>query len=236
MYEQLWSADSAKRKRARLRGVVVALVAGYVFGVFVGGLAIYWALGFAVGFLAYDGLRYLRVRAESRVWRHGEDGSVATARALRVLEAAGRGEYAVLHRRAVPGHGVVAHVVASPGRLWLVQNLVHSPDVDLVAVKGRLFFGKDSQAKLVASWEDLARDVSEAVSQEMGEPVKASVVVAVHGGRVGDARMTAGGVVLMRSWRVPAWIRGRAKDDGSAVTAHEIAQTAQRLFGPGKSA
>ncbi|WP_460304804.1 hypothetical protein [Actinocorallia aurea] len=211
---------------------MVAFVAGYVVGLFVGGLAVYWALAFTVGFLAYDAVRYFRTRAASRVWRHGEDGSADTARALRLLELAGRGEFAVLHRRAVPGHGTVAHIVASPGRLWLVQNLVHPPDIDLAAVKGRLFFGKDSQPKIVAAWEALARDVSEAVSQEMGVPVKASVVVAVHGGRAGDSRMTAGGVVLMRPWRVPLWIRARARD--GAGSAREVADVAQTLFGPGK--
>ncbi|ROO89498.1 hypothetical protein EDD29_7195 [Actinocorallia herbida] len=233
VYEQLWEADTEKRKRTRRRGSVVALLVGYLFGVLVGGLAFYWAIGFAVAFLAYDGVRFLRTRAASRVWRYGEDGSMGTSRALRLLEIAGRGRFAVLHRRAIPGHGIVSHLVASPGRLWLVQNVVHAPDLDVTAVRGRLFYGKDSQSRLVEGWEAMARKVSEALSQEMDLPVKASVVVAVHGGRAGRSRMTAGGVVLMRSWRVPLWIRARAGD--GAASPQEIALTAQRLFGPGKA-
>lgn len=234
MYEQLWSADSGKRKRFRIYGSAVALIVGFGFGTFVGGTAAYWAIGFVVAFLAYDGARYLHARLSSRTWRHGDDGASHTAKALRLLETVGRGDFAVMHRRMVPGYGVVPHLVASPGQLWLIENQVHAPDIDLAAVKGRLFFGKDSQAHIVAKLEALAQGVSEAMSQQMGVPVKASVVVAVHGGRAGDARMTAGGVMLMRTWRLPAWIRARSvKPDDTIAPVQEVALTAQRLFGPG---
>ncbi|MCD0452817.1 hypothetical protein LO762_27075 [Actinocorallia sp. API 0066] len=235
VYEQLWSADSGKRKRKRVRGSVVAFGAGYVFGLFVGGLAVYWAIVFVIGFLAYDAAQYAKARLESRIWRTGDDGASHTAKALRGLELAGRGEFTVLHRRFVPGHGVLPHLVAARGQVWIVENQVHAPDIVLASVKGRLFFGKDVQSHVVAKLEALASTVSEALSQEMGGPVKASVVVAVHGGRAKADRMTAGGVVLMRTWRVPLWIRAAHAEhgDADAPSAQDISQTAQRLFGPG---
>jgi len=146
---------------------------------------------------------------------------------LRLLEMRG---FRVLHHRVVPGYGTVQHLVIGTGRVWLVENQVHDPETGVAAVKGRLFVGKDSHAHVISRLERTASDVSETLSAALNSPVKAAVIVAVHGGQTDTARMTAGGVVLMRPWRVPGFIRKNSQGVGSVPD--KIVAAALRSFGP----
>jgi hypothetical protein len=221
VHEQLWSAERTKRTRFRIAGTVVCLVIGWKTGRIVLGLVA------AALFLLFDFGQLIRNRHASGVWRRGESGADRTARLLRLLELRG---FRVLHNRVVPGYGTVQHLVIGTGRIWLIENQVHDPDTGVAAVRGRLFVGKDSHAHIVTRLERTASDVSEILSAALNSPVKAAVIVALHGGQVDSARMTAGGVILMRPWRVPVFIRKNSQGVGSVP--EKITSAALQAFGP----
>jgi hypothetical protein len=221
VHEQLWSAERTRRTRFRIAGTAICLVIGWKTGRLVLGLVA------AVLFLLFDLGQLIRSRHASGVWRRGESGADRTARLLRLLELRG---FKVLHHRVVPGYGVVQHLVIGTGRVWLVENQVHDPETGVAAVRGRLFVGKDSHAHIVTRLERTASDVSERLSALLDSPVKAAVIVAVHGGQIDTARMTAGGVVLMRPWRVPHFIRKNSQGVGSVP--EKITSAALQAFGP----
>lgn len=223
VHEQLWLAGRQRRWKARLRNAVIVLALAW----WLAGPVISVAAG--VVYLAGDLLFETQQRLTNRVWRRGESGAAHTARFLRLLEFKG---YSVLHRRVIPGYGPFPHLVVGNGRIWLVENQVYSPEDTLLSVKGRLFVGKSSHAHVVARLEKLAQSVSETLSGDLGLPVKASIIVAVHGGKPKDTRMTAGGVVLMRAWRVPSWIRRRSAGMSGAVSVQELSAHVLRLYGP----
>ncbi|GAA0946842.1 hypothetical protein [Actinocorallia libanotica] len=222
VHERLWLEGRERRWKARARNAaillalawwltnpVIAVVAGLVY-------------------LAADLLFEAQRRLTTRVWRRGESGAAHTARLLRLLELRG---YTVLHRRVVPGYGPFPHLVVGDGRIWLVENQVYSPEDTLLSVKGRLFVGKESRAHVIAGLEKLAQSVSETLSSDLGLPVKASIIVAIHGGQPKDTRMTAGGVILMRPWRIPSWIHRRSRGSGAA-SVQELTARVLRLYGP----
>lgn len=222
VHERLWMEGRERRWKTRARNaVVIAALAWWLVNPVV-------AIVAGLLYIAADLLVEAQKRLNSRVWRRGESGAVRTARILKVLELRG---YSVLHRRVIPGYGPFPHIVVGDGRVWLVENQVYAPEETLLSVKGRLFVGKSSHAHVVAKLEKLAQGVSETLSSDLGRPIKASVVVAVHGGRPKDTRMTAGGVVLMRPWRVPSWILRRSGAPG-AVSVQELSSRVMRLYGP----
>ncbi|MEO5873680.1 MAG: nuclease-related domain-containing protein [Streptosporangiaceae bacterium] len=221
VHEQLWSAERARRTRIRIAVAVGLLAVGWKLGrLGLGALA-------AVLFLVVDLALLIRSRHASSVWRRGQSGADRTARILRLLEMRG---FRVLHNRVVPNYGAVQHLVIGTGRVWLVENQVHDPETGVAAVRGRLFVGKGSHAHIVSRLEQTAREVSERLSADLNSPVKAAVIVALHGGRVDSTRMTAGGVALMRPWRIPGFIRQNSKGVGSVP--EKITSTALRAFGP----
>ncbi len=223
VHERLWMEGRQKRWKTRLRNVVIIVALAWWFTNPVVTIVA------PLVYLAADLLLEVHQRLTARVWLRGESGAERTARLLRLLEFKG---YAVLHRRIIPGYGAFPHIVVGPGRVWLVENQVYAPDDTLWSVKGRLFVGKSSHTHVIDKLEKLAQSVSETLSGDLGIPVKASIVVAVHGGRPGDTRMTAGGVVLMRPWRVPSWILRRSGGASGAVEVQELAAHVLRLFGP----
>lgn len=223
VHEQLWLAGRQSRWKARLRNAVIVLALAWWLTNPV--ISVVAGLVYLAGDLLFEAQR----RLSSRVWRRGESGAAYTARLLRLLEFKG---YSVLHRRVIPGYGPFPHLVVGHGRIWLVENQVYSPEDTLLSVKGRLFVGKSSHAHVVAGLEKLAQNVSETLSGDLGVPVKASIIVAIHGGKPKDTRMTAGGVVLMRPWRVPSWIRRRSAGLSGAVSVQELSAHVLRLYGP----
>ncbi|GAB3276001.1 hypothetical protein GCM10027589_01450 [Actinocorallia lasiicapitis] len=224
VHEQLWSAGREKRMKRRAIVAALCVVLGWWF------LHPFAGLAAAAVFLAYDLGKVAHRRWTSSVWRQGLTGEKRTSRALALLERRG---YRVLHRRVIPGHGVIAHLVIGRSRVWLVENEVYDPETDLFAIKGELFVGKDVKTHVNARLEKAASAVSEMLSGALGEPVKAAVVMAVHGGRPEANRMTAGGVMMMRPWRVPGWIRKRS---GPGTDPADIFAASLRLFGPSSSA
>ncbi|GAA3229468.1 nuclease-related domain-containing protein [Actinocorallia longicatena] len=223
VHEMLWSAERDKRMRFRAIVAGLLVIIGWKF------VSPWAGVGAAAAYLVVDLAMAVARRLSSSVWRQGLSGERRTARALALLERRG---YRVLHRRVVPGHGTVAHIVIGPSRVWLVENEVYDPETDLVAIKGKLFVGKDVKTHVNAKLERAATDVSEMLSGALSEPVKAAVIVAVHGGRPKMTRMTAGGVVLMRPWRVPGFVR---RTSGPGMDPNEITRTALYLFGPAGS-
>jgi hypothetical protein len=223
VHEQLWSAERDKRMKIRVVVAVICVIVGWKFVHPLAGVAA------AVLYLVADLALVIRRRLASSVWRQGLTGERRTSRALYLLERRG---YRVLHRRIIPGHGMIAHIVIGPSRVWLVENEVYDPETNLVAIKGRYYVGKEIKTHVNARLERAATQVSELLSGTLGAPVKAAVVLAVHGGRPEKSRMTAGGVVLMRPWRVPGYIH---RTSGPGVAPTEITPAVLKLFGPAGS-
>ncbi|MEO3781795.1 hypothetical protein ABGB12_00565 [Actinocorallia sp. B10E7] len=223
VHERLWMEGRERRWKTRARNaVIITALAWWLVNPVIAVVA-------GLAYIATDLLVEAQKRLTTRVWRRGESGASHTARILKVLELRG---YSVLHRRVVPGYGPFPHLVVGDGRVWLVENQVYSPEDTLLSVKGRLFVGKASHAHVVAKLEKLAQSVSEALSGDLGVPVKASIIVAVHGGKPKDTRMTAGGVVLMRPWRIPSWIHRRSAGKSGAVSVQELSSRVLHLYGP----
>ncbi|RJL36062.1 nuclease-related domain-containing protein [Bailinhaonella thermotolerans] len=223
--EAFWLAERRKRLHWRAGLAAVALIAGSWLVSPVFGLAL--ALAVAAGHTLY----HWRRRAASRTWRRGSHGERETARILRW--ALPRARYRVLRSRRLPGEEETYNLVVGPGGLWVVDSKAWHPEARVAEYAGRLFVEERPATALVDKLSDTASTISHMISRELGRPVDAVLLIAVHGGSLPrGGRITAEGVTLLRPLRVPSWIKSHPVAEHSPAEVEEIARVAARLLPP----
>ena len=138
--------------------------------------------------------------------------------------------YRVLHDRRIPGHRRVDQMVIGPTGVWLVDNQAWHPDTEIAAYGGRLFIGKLTGAEMASELRAMAVTAASVLSGELGWDIVAAPLVAVHGGKVARAGLTADGLTVQRGFRVPGWIRRRHLAHYGPDQVEEVTRAAIRVL------
>jgi Nuclease-related domain len=167
---------------------------------------------------------YLRVRPDATArWRRGAAAERRTGRRLARLDPAC---FHVLHDRALPGvrrsnldHLVIGHtgVYAVASRRWPFYL--------------RLRAGPRPVTRLLAMTRHAARVVSDCLTDELGQHVRVSPIIAVHGPRLPPSGLRFGGVTLQGANRTHRLIE-RQPVVYTTAQVSTIAAAAERVLRP----
>jgi hypothetical protein len=228
----LGAAD--RRRRLAIAGGITAAV-----------LVLVWVLskslqaGIGIALVAVAVLILVRPggrRSDAAKWRKGAAGERSTARMLRPLERRG---YVVLHDRGLGRETDVAnidHLVIGPTGVIVVDSKNWHRHTMIRYRRGELLVGRTRGAKVIAGTALERRRVSTVLTMELGEqlggPVQAHAVLAVHGARLPYWRRPAiEGIPLVRARGARRWITGLPRVyDPAAVEL--LAAVAARRFPP----
>jgi hypothetical protein len=225
-YAQYRAMRAAQRQerafvRLALSGVVGSMTAG-LFG---------WLPGSSVAVaVVIAHTIYLRVRPDSLTrWRRGAAAERRTGRCLARLDPAC---FHVLHDRALPGvrrynldHLIVGHtgVYAVASRRWPFYVRLRADD--------RLWVGARPVTRLLAMTRRAARIVSDRLTDELGQHVGVSPIIAVHGPRLPQAGIRFDGVTLQRAKRTHLLVQ-RQPVVYTTAQVSTIAAAAERVLHP----
>ncbi|MER6816446.1 nuclease-related domain-containing protein [Spirillospora sp. NPDC000708] len=188
------------------------------------------ALGLAVIAIGVLVAISTRRNDDAAKWRRGAVGERSTARYLRPLERRG---YTVLHDRALDRPGDTAnidHLVIGPCGPVVVDSKNWHRHTMVKARRGRVFVGRTKGAKIVAATALERRRVTQGLSADIGAPVTAHAVLAIHGARLPYwRRPEIEGIPLLRARQVRRWITGLPAVHDAATVAR-LAEAAARRF------
>jgi hypothetical protein len=218
-YEKYWREDAKSRQRARMVKAAVGFVVGILLALRFGIDAVpFW--GVLGAGLVWGADWYLAWHAfnATAVWRGRRRGESITGRSLR--RSLTRRGYTVLDGRAIKGQASIDHLVIGPGGLWIIDNESWSPDIEIAAYGGRLFFGEKYGTKVAKPLVETARAFAEMLSRETRIPVAITPLLAVHCGMLPRGGMiSAEGLTLLKP-RLAAKLIRRSKD--VVLTAEQI--------------
>jgi hypothetical protein len=222
-YRAMRAAQRQERALVRLAlsGVAGSMTAG-LFG---------WLPGAAVAVAVISvHTIYLRARPDTLAgWRRGAAAERRTGRRLARLDPAC---FHVLHDRALPGvrrfnldHLVVGHtgVYAIASRRWPFYVRLRAGD--------RLWAGARPVTRLLAMTRRAARITSDCLTDELGQHVGVSPIIAVHGPRVPAAGIRFDGVTLQGAKRTRRLIEHQPVVYTTAQVS-TIAAAAERVLRP----
>lgn len=224
-YEAKWAEEEKKR----LRVMIGAAVAGVV----IGSIARNPGIGILLGMAAFAGtwVFFWRQHAASATWRRGRHGHGRSARILNWT--LGKTSHAVLPHRRVPGHDGIVTLVIGEGGTWVVDSAAWHPESDVAAYSGKLFIGQKPGVARATALRDTARTVSEMLTDATGFGVRTAPLLVVHGGRLAPHRvLIADGITVLRSLRLPLWIRRHRFADLSPEQADAVVRAAGQLLPP----
>ncbi|GAA4396087.1 hypothetical protein GCM10023088_78290 [Actinomadura verrucosospora] len=218
-------------RRRRLVLLAVGLAAVFVAAWWLTGSA-QAALGLAVIALGAALARPALRNDAAAKWRRGAKGERSTARYLRPLERHG---YTVLHDRNLDRPGDTAnidHLVIGPCGPVVVDSKNWHRNTMVRARRGRVIVGRTKGAKVIAATAMERRRVAQGLSADIGAPVTAHAVLAVHGARLPYwRRPEIEGIPLLRAKQVRRWITGLPAVHDPATVAR-LAEAAARRFPP----
>lgn len=197
-YEKFWREDTKNRQKSRAVKAAVGVVAGIGLSIrFDLQPLVLWALAAGALVAAADWWWCWRTYNATAVWRGKRRGEVITGRLLR--RSLGRRGYRVLDGRAIRGQASIDHLVIGPGGVWIIDNESWSPDIEIAAYGGRLFFGEKYGSKEVKPLVDTAAAFAELLTRETGIEVTITPVLAVHCGSLPrGGSVTAEGITLAK--------------------------------------
>ncbi|WP_431899641.1 nuclease-related domain-containing protein [Nonomuraea sp. bgisy101] len=197
-YEKFFREDAKNRQRSRAVKAGVGLVAGLAlaFRFDLPWIPVVGLLSAALVAALDWGIVWYNFNATS-VWRGRRRGEVITQRKLRRgLNSSG---YRILQGRAIRGQASIDHLVIGPGGVWIVDNESWSPDTDIAAYGGRLFFGEKFGAHVAKPLVATADAFAELLGRETGIALSIQPVLAVHCGRLPRGGIVSGeGVTLLK--------------------------------------
>lgn len=216
---------AAQRRERTLVRLVISGMAGSMAAGLTG-----WLPGAATALaVAVAHALYLRVRSDVQTrWRRGAAAERRTGRWL----SAGPSPWYVLHDRALPGvrrcnldHLVVGRtgVYAVTSRRWPGRARLRAGD--------RLWVGARPATGLLAMARRAARVVSDILTDELGQRVGVSPMIAVHGSRLPRAGIRFDGVTLQRARRMRRLIE-RQPVVYTTAQVSTIAAAAERVLPP----
>ncbi|WP_084960198.1 nuclease-related domain-containing protein [Thermoactinospora rubra] len=228
LYEKHWHEDA--KSRLRLRAVKAAVAFAIGFGLAVrfdlfGPLS--YATGAALLAAAADWWWAWRSFQSTAVWRGRRRGEVIMGRQLR--RSLSRRGYRILDGRAIRGQASIDHLVIGPNGVWLVDNEAWSPDTEIAAYGGRLFFGEKYGTRVAKPLVEAGAAFAELLSRETGIPVTITPILAVHGGLLPHGGVLAAeGITLIKPGRVARLIRETGTQALSEAQIELLARTAAR--------
>lgn len=227
-YEKFWREDTRNRRRSR----AVKAALGFAVGL---ALAIRFDLPFPAAYaLALAGLvaaadwwvAWSRFRATA-VWRGRRKGEAITGKLLR--KTLSKYGYRVLDGRAIRGQASIDHLIIGPGGLWIVDNESWSPDTEIAAYGGRLFFGEKYGTKVAKPLVDTAAAFADLLTKETQVPVRIAPLMAVHCGMLPRGGLLhAEGVTFLKPRLIPSLIRTTPAGTLSDTQVELLARTAAR--------
>ncbi|MEW9530086.1 nuclease-related domain-containing protein [Microbispora sp. NPDC049125] len=192
------------RYRPLRRRVLVALVAGVVVGVLLGG----WRIGLTAAVLAFIGDAVHQARTVSSIpaWRRASAAERRTEAQLKKLERSG---YKTLHARAIPGsEAQIDHLVVGPTGVYAVDSEKWDKRLPVrVQSHRKLFHGPFNRKPRLdeARWE--AAQASDRISKALGREITVVPSLAIYGPaipwrilNIRDVDVFSGG--LVRKWIV----------------------------------
>ncbi|MDR8413013.1 NERD domain-containing protein [Nonomuraea sp. 3-1Str] len=231
-YEKFWREAAKGRQRSRMVKAAVGFVAGIGLAIRFGldlvplyGLALAGVVAVADWWLAWSSFR------ATAVWRGQRRGEAITGRLLR--RSLRRRGYKVLDGRAIRGQASIDHLVIGPGGLWIVDNESWSPDTEIAAYGGRLFFGEKYGTNVARPLAETARAFAEVLTRETGVPVTITVMLAAHSGSLPrGGSVTAEGITLLKPRLVARRIKASREvvldDDQIELLTRTAARELQR--------
>ncbi|WP_327047149.1 NERD domain-containing protein [Microbispora sp. NBC_01189] len=184
------------------RRALVAVAAGLVFGVLLGG----WRIGLTAAILAWAADSVYRARTMSTVpaWRRASAAERRTEAQLKKLE---RNGYLTLHARAIPGsEAQIDHLVVGPTGVYAVDSEKWDKRLPVrVQTHRKLFHGPFNRKPRLdeARWE--AAQASDLISKALGREITVVPSLAIYGPaipwrilNIRDVDVFSGG--LVRKW------------------------------------
>jgi hypothetical protein len=223
-------SDPLVRKWAR-RGAI-ALVVGLLFTLVIG-----FRVGLAAAVLAVivDSVRRARLNSSVQAWQKSSAAERRTERQLRALE---KGDWRILHARAVPmdEHGVsdgkIDHVVVGPTGIYAIDSENWDRRLPVRALSHtRLYHGPfDKKERLdEARWE--ADQASKLISDQLGYQIQVQPSVAIYGPAISWKVLRVRDVDVYSGGRARTYLRRRPKVL-SNTDIQRISQAAERVLPP----
>jgi hypothetical protein len=226
-------SSALRRDGRRLRLIVYGVVLLVLFfGVWLLLGSLQLAVGAAVMAAGAIAFAAARRNDDAAKWARGAAGEKRTARYLRPLERRG---HVVLHDRGlgrVTDTANIDHLVIGPHGVIVVDSKNWSKHTLIKFRRGRVYVGRTGGAKVIAGTAVERRRVAQVLSAELGRPVDAAAVLAVHGAKIPYwRRPEIEGIPLLRARAVRRWITRRPVVYDQATVAR-LAAAADRTFPP----
>ncbi|GAA3155082.1 nuclease-related domain-containing protein [Nonomuraea roseoviolacea] len=227
-YEKFWREAAKSRQRSRMIKAAVGFVAGIGLALRFGldlvpfyGLALAGVVAAADWWWAWNSFR------ATAVWRGRRRGEAITGRLLR--RSLRRRGYRVLDGRAIRGQASIDHLVIGPGGVWIVDNESWSPDTEIAAYGGRLFFGEKYGTSVAKPLVDTADAFAEMLKRETGVAVTITPLLAAHSGSLPrGGSVTAEGLTLLKPRLVARRIKAAREVVLDDAQIELLARTAAR--------